>query len=82
MIPLININRLRHAKSKYWITFSTRHAKRLVLIYSKEWWSYWRPNSGGYTKCACSAGVYSFEEALNASGHCGPEKQICYEFLQ
>lgn len=54
---------------------------RLVRIYSGQWQSWWSPNRNGYTDCVTGAGLYLFADALHASGHCGSEKRIEYEFL-
>jgi hypothetical protein len=54
---------------------------RLVRIYSCQHQMFWRPERRGYTRHANDAGVYFFSDALDASGHCGNEKGICYEFL-
>ena len=53
----------------------------LVRIYSGEWKAWWRKNSSGYTYNKEEAGLYSLSEALDNSGHCGPEKKISYFFV-
>lgn len=62
-------------------TWKTEHGHRLVRIWSGEWNSYWRPSRSGYTTDVAQAGVYRLDDAIDASGHCGPEKRIVYEFL-
>ena len=49
-----------------------------VRIYSGEWGMYWRSKSG-YTNNKDEAQIFTIEEALNLSSHCGPEKKIKYE---
>ncbi|SDZ95997.1 hypothetical protein [Marinobacterium iners] len=49
-------------------------------IYSSQWGYYWRANASGYGRKE-EAGIYSFEDALSHSHHCGPEKGIWYEFI-
>lgn len=39
---------------------------------------YWKPNKSGYSGCIRKAGVYKFEEAYEATNHCGPEKRVGY----
>lgn len=39
---------------------------------------YWRKDACGYTDTNETAGEYTLLEALNVSGHCGPEKRIKY----
>lgn len=55
--------------------------KRLVRIWSGEWQSYWRANACGYTPDIAEAGIYTFDDAVKYSGHCGREKEISYIFL-
>ena len=61
--------------------WKTEHGHRLVRIWSDEWRSYWRPNRSGYTTDVAQAGIYRLDDAIDASGHCGREKKIVYEFL-
>ena len=49
-----------------------------VRIWSNEWNLWWGKNSNGYTDNKNHAGIYTIEEALKKSGHCGPEKGIVY----
>jgi len=51
---------------------------KYVYIWSNQWKAYWRPRGAGYTDNESSAGIFKFKDALNRSGHCGPEKQIQY----
>lgn len=59
--------------------WSALRAQRLVLILGEGW--YWKRSRCGYTDMKASAGISTLEDALNASGHCGEEKHIVYEFL-
>ena len=61
--------------------WKTQHGHRLVRIWSDEWRCYWRPSRAGYTTDVAQAGIYRLDDALDASGHCGREKKIAYEFL-
>lgn len=49
-----------------------------VYIWSGEWKAYWMEKSNGYTYKELEAGVYSIDEALKLSGHCGKDKKISY----
>lgn len=53
----------------------------LVRIWSNQWSLYWCPDRSGYTRNIANAGVYTLRDAINASGHCGSEKGIVYEFV-
>lgn len=77
MIPQF---RLTHLKSRK--AFFEKHGQRLVFIRSRQWGAWWRPNSRGYTNKIDEAGVYTLVDAYAASGHCGPEKGIYYQFLK
>lgn len=72
----VTLERIDHNR-KRWLS---RLGSRLVRIYSGQWGAYWRPDRSGYTGFA-ESGVYTFADAFDASGHCGPEKRIIYEFL-
>lgn len=78
MIPL---QKIRQISNNNRVEFFSRHGKRTVLIYSRQWGAYWRPNGNGYTSHRNEAGEYTLSEAWKASGHCGPEKQIFYHFV-
>lgn len=54
---------------------------RKVHIWSDQWGSYWRPDGSGYTRNINEAGIYTLDDAIRRSGHCGPEKQIVYRFI-
>ena len=54
-------------------------ARGNVRIWSQEHGAYWRPGRCGYTRHPEEAGVYSFDDALASTDHCGPEKGIYYE---
>jgi len=49
-----------------------------VRIWSNEWNLWWGKNSNGYTDNKLHAQIYTIEDALKKSGHCGPEKGIVY----
>lgn len=51
------------------------------LIYSWQWGYYWRPNGCGYG-CKDEAGIYQFNDAVDRTHHCGPEKGIWFELLK
>ena len=53
----------------------------MCRIYSAEWGYYWRPKGAGYGSQS-EAGMYSFQNAYMTTKHCGPEKQIWYEFAE
>lgn len=53
-------------------------AGKRVFIWSAEHVAWWRPERAGYTRHIEAAGVYSFEDAWNATRHCGPEKRIAF----
>lgn len=61
--------------------FLVKHGQRLVCIRSGQWGTWWRPNRAGYTDNINEAGVYTLIDAWNATCHCGPEKEIHFEFL-
>jgi len=52
----------------------------IVRILSGSAW--WRPHACGYTERKERAGLFEFQEAINYSGHCGPEKNIIYQFVE
>lgn len=81
MIPLVNIKRLQDMSSRRIADYLRRNADALVFIYSGEWKGYWGPERCGYTDRREEAGVYTLADALDASHHCDPSKQIYYEFL-
>lgn len=74
----ITLERLKEKAGFSWMNNSKR-LQRPVRIIGAGW--YWRKDRAGYTDCKCSAGIYEFGDAWNASSHCGPEKRIVYEFL-
>ena len=53
-----------------------RLMKTQVMIRSREHNAFWRVGGCGYTKHAWDAGVYSFQDAFDATCHCGKEKGI------
>ena len=73
----IKLERIKGTKAgKRWAAL---RAHRLVRILGEGW--YWRRSRCGHTDVKASAGIYTLEDALNASCHCGEEKRIVYEFL-
>ena len=63
---------------KRWPSLKMNLRQDAVHIYNGEWGAFWGPNGNGYTDNISKAGVYTLEEALSCSGHCGPEKKIYY----
>lgn len=59
------------ARTRKWRT-------KKVRIYSYEHSAYWGPNRSGYYNDGLKAGVYTFDDAYEATNHCGPEKGITY----
>lgn len=59
-----------------WVSNNQHHT---VRIWSQQWRLYWRADRSGYTDDVAEAGVYTTHDAVDASGHCGPEKGIYYE---
>jgi hypothetical protein len=57
-------------------------AGKKVRIWSAEHRAWWRPEFCGYTVHVEAAGIYEFEDAYDATGHCGPEKQIRFEVVE
>lgn len=47
-----------------------------VFIWSGEHNAYWRTGGNGYTVRASKAGIWTREEAVRQTIHCGPEKRI------
>ena len=50
-----------------------------VYIWSDEHNAYWRHGGSGYTCRIGGAGIFSSEDALKKTKHCGDEKQIEFE---
>ena len=59
-----------------------RKGKGKVRIWSGEYQAYWR-QSGGYVDDweVVDPGIFTLEEAYGRTSHCGPEKEIFFEFL-
>lgn len=53
--------------------------KEPVVIWSDEHRLWWRAARSGYTLRPEEAGRYTISEAISATSHCGPEKQIRIE---
>ena len=73
----ISLERIKTKAGKKW---SQTRALRLVRIVGEG--LYWRSHRSGYTKIEDRAGIYTFEDALNASAHCSEESRIVYDFLK
>lgn len=79
----------RKFKTKVDMRSHPKYWGRRCLIYSGEWQQYWGPDRCGYTPYKpgtapprhTEAGVYDFEDAVDATFHCGPEKKIEFHFL-
>jgi hypothetical protein len=61
-----------------WPHLAAPLAGKTVRIYSGEHGGWWREHGAGYTEHECDAGLYTFEDALARTRHCGPEKWIVY----
>ena len=59
-----------------WPSLKRKFADKAVVIYSAQWLAWWRPNAHGYTDKLEDAGLWSIDQAINKTSHCGPEKQI------
>lgn len=66
-VPLNRINALRRKKSARLDKFLEKHANRQVLIFSGQWGAYWRSGRAGYTYKKEDAGIYTFEDAFDAT---------------
>jgi len=75
MIPLFRLNKLRPSTIS---TYLQKNGARQVYIYSQQHSAYWRSNRMGYTYHVEAAGIYTLNEAYNASGHCDEGKGIHY----
>lgn len=82
MLPLTRIQSLRRLSNRKCAEFISKNAHKNVLVWSAQWGAYWREMRAGYTSDPRQAGVYSLFEAYEATSHCGPEKQIFFEFLR
>ena len=82
MIQLNQINRIRKNSPDKIFKFIKKHGEKPVRIWSRQWGAFWRPGRCGYTYQRDEAGIYTFEDAFDATCHCGPEKQIYYDFIR
>lgn len=82
MLPLTRIQSLSRLSKHKSAQFISRNAHKKVLVWSAQWGAYWREMRVGYTSDPRQAGIYSLLEAYEATSHCGPEKQIFFEFLR
>jgi len=73
----IELERLKTKTGRKWLA---KNAHRAVMIWSNQWCRWWAPDRSGYTSDIKQAGIYTFADAFDASGHCGKEKGIQYEF--
>lgn len=53
-----------------------------VRIWSSEHGAWWRPARSGYCTEVAGAGIYTFEDAWDATKHCSREKQIAFYPLE
>ncbi len=77
MIPLTRLKKLTMRN-----VFIIKHRQRVVRIRSGQWGAWWRPNRMGYTDRIELAGLYTLIEAWEATCHCGPEKEIYFDFVE
>lgn len=63
---------------KRWPTLADKFNGKFVFIRSDQWGAFWGPNNSGYTDDKQKAGIYSFNDAFNATRHCGSEKGISF----
>jgi hypothetical protein len=63
---------------KRWPSLAEKFKGKFVYIVSAQWGAYWRQNGSGYTDEKQNAGLYSIEDALRHTRHCGPEKRIVF----
>ena len=82
MIPLNKINSIRRKSPRRIEEYLKKHGEKIVRIWSRQWGAYWRSNRAGYTMQRDEAGVYTLSDAFDATSHCGPEKQIYYDFIR
>lgn len=74
---MIKLERLKTKTGRAWLA---KNAHRTVMIWSNEWCRWWGTDRAGYTSDIKQAGIYTFADAFDASGHCGGEKGIRYKF--
>lgn len=75
MIPLFRLNKLRPESIREYLK---KNGRKLVYIYSYEHGAYWRPDRKGYTFHEEAAGIYTLQDAYEATGHCDESKKIWY----
>ncbi len=77
----INLEAYRKMDAAAKMEYLLRNSHRQVNIYSTEHKAYWRANALGYTLTLKEAGVYTLEDAIYRTYHCGAEKQIKFHFV-
>jgi len=82
MIPLNKINTIRRKSPSKISEYLKKHGAKPVRIWSRQWSAYWRDGRAGYTNQRDEAGTYTLSDAFNATSHCGPEKQIYFDFIR
>ncbi len=82
MLPLNKINQIRRKSPSKIADFLNKHGNKPVRIWSNQWGAYWRTARAGYSFLREEAGTYTFSDAFDATSHCGPEKQIYYDFIR
>ncbi len=78
----MNRIRLERLRTPVGRQFMNKHKNLKVRIWSDQWGAYWRSGRCGYTYKIAEAGIYTLEEAYDASGHCGLEKHIEFEIYK
>lgn len=56
--------------------FILKRKGQKFAIWSGQRGGYWRPGAKGYTDKIEDAGIYTIEECIGNTSHCGPEKRI------
>lgn len=82
MIALNKINSIRRKSPSKIAEYLKKHGEKPVRIWSGQWGAYWRAGRAGYAMQRNEAGTYTLSDAFDATSHCGPEKQIYYDFIR